>query len=287
MDLSVIIPCYNCEETLGEQLEALSTQIWDKPWEVIVADNGSTDKTADIVRAFQKKMPNLKLVDASATKGRAFARNTGVGAALGDKLAFVDGDDVVAEGWVEAIGNALEHHNFVASRHDFAKLNPPAVLATRKNAQDKGLQAYTYPPFMPHAGGCGLGIKRAVHLEMGGFNNQLVRLQDTDYCWRAQLAGYDLVFVPEATVHVRFQSEAKHIYRQARENGEANVLLYKLYRPKGMPPLDWKEGTFAWYKLVKTLPHLLNAQKRDRWLWQFGWRYGRLMGSLKHNIFAL
>ena len=287
MDLSVIIPCYNCEQTLLPQLEALSKQHWNKRWELIISNNGSTDKTAELVTTFQKKMPNLKLVDASATKGRGFARNMGVEAASSENLAFIDGDDVAAEGWVAAIGNALEQHDFVASRHDFTELNPPSVLATRKNAQDKGLQPYNYPPFLPHAGGCGLGIKREIHNQVGGFNNELVRLQDTDYCWRVQLAGYDLVFIPEATVHVRFQSEAKHIYRQARENGEANVLLYKLYRPKGMPPLDWKEGILAWSRLLQTLPHLASAEKRDRWLWQFGWRYGRLRASFKWNIFAL
>ena len=287
MDLSVIIPCYNCEQTLLPQLEALSKQQWNKTWEVIVADNASTDSTADIVRSFQANMPNLKLVDASATKGRGFARNCGVEAALGQTLAFVDGDDVVAEGWVAAIGNALEQHDFVASRHDFNELNPPSVLATRNNAQDEGLQPYTYPSFLPHAGGCGLGIRREIHAEVGGFNNDLVRLQDTDYCWRVQLAGYDLVFIPEAIVHVRFQSEAKYIYRQARENGEANVLLYKLYRPKGMPLLDWKDGVLAWSRLLQTLPHLASAEKRDRWLWQFGWRYGRLQASLKWKILAL
>ena len=40
--LSVIIPCYNAAATLGEQLTALSEQVWDQPWEVIVADNGSS-----------------------------------------------------------------------------------------------------------------------------------------------------------------------------------------------------------------------------------------------------
>lgn len=285
--LSIIIPCFNGEETLGEQLAALAAQTWDEPWEVIVADNGSTDGSAVIVETFQSQMPHLRLADASAKKGRGFARNLGVDVAHGDYLAFCDADDVVAPGWVAAIGNALKEHAFVASRFDFEALNPPEVLSSRNHAQYSSLQSYTYPPFLPHAGGCGLGVRRSVHEGVGGFSEDLVRLQDTDYCWRVQLAGYSLTFISEAAIFVRFRTEPKFIYRQARENGEANVFLYKLYRPKGMPPLSWKEGLVAWVKVAQTLPQLWNADKRNRWLWQFGWRCGRLLGSLKHRVLAL
>ncbi|MBF2059991.1 glycosyltransferase family 2 protein, partial [Fischerella thermalis] len=43
MKVSVIIPCLNAAETIGVQLEALANQQWSQPWEVIIADNGSTD----------------------------------------------------------------------------------------------------------------------------------------------------------------------------------------------------------------------------------------------------
>ena len=69
--------------------------------------------------------------------------------ASGDALVFVDADDEVAPGWLEAIGNALRVHDFVASRMDFEKLNTPAMAARmRIHPQRTGLQKLWYPPYL-------------------------------------------------------------------------------------------------------------------------------------------
>lgn len=287
MKHSVIIPCYNSAALLAEQLEALSRQRYEAPWEVIVADNGSVDDVAAVVARFTGKLPNLRLIDASARPGSAFARNEGAKVARGEQLSFIDADDVAGEGWLAAIAQALERYDFVASRHDFTRLNPPAVLASRHNRQSEGLQPYTAPPYLPHAGGCGLGIKAWLHRAVGGFDESFRSLQDTDYCWRVQLAGHELHFVPEAVVHVRFRSNPSAIYRQALRFGEANVHLYKVYRSRGMPSLSWKHGVSGWLRLVRTLPALRDPQHRGHWIWDLGWRVGRLLGSLRYRTLAL
>lgn len=287
MKHSIIIPCYNSAALLAEQLAALSCQRWDEPWEVIVADNGSTDDPAAVVARFQERLPNLRLIDASARPGAAFARNQGAKAARGEQLSFLDADDVAGEGWLAAIGAALERHDFVASRHDFSRLNPPAVLASRHNSQSEGLQRYISPPYLPHAGGCGLGIKAWLHEAVGGFDESFLCLEDTDYCWRVQLAGHALTFVPEALVHVRFRGRSREIYRQARRFAEANVRLYKVYRARGMPRLSWIHGVQGWLRLVRTFPYLRDPQRRGHWIWDLGWRIGRLLGSLRYGVLAL
>src|SRR5689334_1914994 len=79
--LSVVIPCLNAAATLGVQLEALIGQSWPGGWEVIVADNGSTDGSREIVESYRGRLPDLKLVDASDRRGQAHARNLGAAAA--------------------------------------------------------------------------------------------------------------------------------------------------------------------------------------------------------------
>jgi len=287
MKLSVIIPCYNAAETIAEQLEALAQQEWSEAWEVIVADNGSTDRSMEIAQQYEGRLPGFRIVDASAKRGAAHALNVAVRAARGEAVAFCDADDVVAPGWVAAIGEALSRYDFVASRFDTEKLNPPWVQASHANPQRDGLNQYRYPPYLPHAGGCGLGVKRALHEAVGGFDESLPILHDTDYCWRLQLAGVELHFVPEAVVYVRYRSTLRGIYRQARGYAEYNVILYKRYRPLGMPKLSWRRGARAWVRLFKHLPRIRSKGGLAAWTWQLGWRVGRLQGSLKYRVLAL
>ena len=272
---------------LAEQLEALARQVWSEPWEIIVADNGSTDDTAAIFERYRVRLPSLRLVDASDRRGAAHSRNVGARAARGEMLAFIDADDVAAPDWVSAIGQAVATHGFVCSRFEFDQLNDPWAVSIRAPAQDAGVQVYRYPPFLPHAGGCGLGIRRDLHEAVGGFDEALPALEDTDYCFRVQLRGTPLCFAPDAVVHIRYRTTLHSIYAQARCWGKMNVLLYKRYRPLGMPALTWQSGMSAWWRLLTSLPFQRTQLSFARWLWRFGWRLGRLQGCLEYRVLAL
>jgi glycosyltransferase involved in cell wall biosynthesis len=285
--LSVVIPCRDAEATLGVQLAALATQRWEGEWEVIVADNGSTDGSRAVAESFHGRLPGLRVIDAGERPGPAHARNRGAAAASGEALLFCDADDEVAPGWLAALGWALARHDFVASRYEFAKLNPPRVARTRPESQSAGLNAYTYPPFLPHAGGGGLGVKAALHRAVGGFDETMPVLEDTDYCWRLQLAGTPLVYVPDALVHVRSRHDLGGMFRQNLVFGEGNVAIFKKYRPLGMPRLGPGPGLLRWAKLVASAPRLATAVGRAAWLSQLGWRLGRLQGCFKHRVAAL
>lgn len=285
MKLSVIIPCFNAADTIAVQLEALANQNWSEPWEVIVSDNGSTDDTVAVAEQYQSKMA-LRVVDSSDRKGAAHARNVGVLAAASEAIAFCDADDEVAPGWVAAMGTALSCYDFVACRREYEKLNEPWALKYRKLSQVDGLQEYTDPPFLPHASSSTIGVKRSVHEAVGGFDETLLRLQDTDYCWRIQLAGIELHFVPDAVVHYRFRPTLKGNFHQTRLWGEYNVLLYKKYRSLGMPPISWKHGVRAWWLLLSRLPQIHSQEGRVKWVRRFARRLGRLYGCIKYRVVA-
>ena len=287
VQLSVIIPCHNAAATLGYQLEALLSQQWHERWEVIAVDNGSTDTTRQVIEAFQKRMPNLRYIYADERHSAAYARNIGVIHAQANNIAFCDADDEVASGWVAAMGEALKTHDFIASRWDTIKLNPASIRGSRKNGQENSLQQYTYPHYLPHAGGCGLGVKRSIHLQHNGFDEDMKLLEDTDYCWRLQLAGHTLTFIPDALIYIRYRENLTGTFRQALGYGEYNVLLYKRYRKHGMPALSLKPGLYAWLHLIEHLRYLSNKQSRSKWIRQLGWRLGRLRGSVRYGVLAL
>ncbi len=287
LKLSVVIPCLNAAATLGVQLAAVAAQAWDGDWEVIVADNGSTDGSQGVVEGYRDRLPGLKLVDAADRRGQAHARNLGAAAATGDAFLFCDADDEVAPGWLAALGRELAKHDFVACRYDNEKLNPVWVQRTHLNPQRDGLTRYDYPPFLPHAGGGGLGVTRRAHEAVGGFDETLPALEDTDFCWRLQLAGFQLHFAPEAVVNIRHRGDLGGIYRQGVSYGLHNVLIYQRYQGRGMPRLGWLPGLRKWASLLLRTPLLLLSQEgRARWLWQLGWRVGRIQGCFRYRVVA-
>ena len=280
--LSVIIPCYNAADTIGVQLAALASQTCGGPWEVIVADNGSMDGTREVVARYRDRLPNLRIADASARGGSAYARNTGARLATGDRFVFCDADDEVAPGWLAAMSQALTEHDFVASRFDLRKLNSEWLqYVYGYHPQQDGVTTLPYPPYLPHAGGSGLGIKKAVHDAIGGFDESLPFLQDTEYCIKAQLAGgVKLHFVGEAVLHVRYRNTAKGVFRQARSWAQYNVLMYQRYRTPGTREY-WR-----WRQHVKEWTHLLRKIRDfdQHWLRLLGWQIGKLIGSLKYRV---
>jgi len=278
---------YNGGDTIANQFDALARQEWNSAWEVIVSDNGSTDGSLAIVENYKGVLPNLRIVDSSDRQSRAHARNIGAIAATGEAFLFLDQDDEVAPGWLAAMSEAISKYDFIACRVDTEKLNVSWVQQARLNRQRDGLMKYLYPPFLSHAAGCTLGVRRSIHEMVNGFDESFFSLDDTDYCWRIQLTGMRLHFVPDAVLHYRYRKTFGEIYRQAREYAEENVLLYKKYRSFGMPALSWKDSAPYWLSLVKRLPKIHSRGELAKWIWDFGWRIGRLKGSIKYQVFAL
>lgn len=287
MEASVVIPAYNAEKTVEKQLDALGHQDWDGKWEVIVADNGSTDRTREVVKNYATRDHRVRLVDASGRPGAGHARNVGVRTASGECLLFCDADDEVGDGWLAAMVNATRHHGFVASRLEADTLSPESALKMRRCPQQSGLQTYNYPPYMPHAATAGLGVLREIHERVGGFDESFYRLEDTDYCFRIQLANVQLHFEPAALVHMRFRSTTRETCRQARGYGEYNVKLYARYRKHGMPALPLRTGLRRWRRILRHAPSALHGGDKEQWLWSLHWSLGRVVGCLKYGVLAL
>lgn len=97
--VSVIIPIYQNESTILRCLESVHNQTWTN-LEIIVIDDGSTDKGYSIVKKFcDKRLKVFKQVN----KGVSFARNFGLKEATGDYLTFVDGDDYIEKDYISSL----------------------------------------------------------------------------------------------------------------------------------------------------------------------------------------
>lgn len=101
-NVSVIIPTYNRANVLGRAVRSVLDQDY-RDFEIIVVDDGSTDNTEQVVRAFDK--PQIKYVRHEKNMGPAVARNTGIGHARGKYIAFQDSDD---EWFPEKLGRQVQ-----------------------------------------------------------------------------------------------------------------------------------------------------------------------------------
>jgi glycosyltransferase involved in cell wall biosynthesis len=289
MKLSVIIPCYNGAKTIGAQLEALTRQQWDGPWEVIVADNGSTDESLAIVEQYIEKLPGLRIVEAAAIRTQPHALNVGARAATGELLLFCDADDQVDEGWLAAMAVALSKHDFVACRTDARKLNPPWI-ANRGSSQEKGLRGLEYAPQLRYAGSGTIGVKRSLLLEtIGGFDESMKTYFDNFFCVQLQLAGTELHFVPDAVLHLRHRSSLRALFHQGLGYGEYQPVMYKKLVALGVPKLSrpWRVGIDHWRGLLAGILRARNKTRLANCAFALGFQLGRLKGSIKHRVVFL
>jgi len=108
--ISVIAPAYNVEKYILECLSSLKEQTFDS-YEIIVVNDGSTDRTLEVINDFVKANESLNIVVITQPNaGLSAARNTGIAAARGEYLLFVDSDD-----WIEGASSLREFYDLAKS----------------------------------------------------------------------------------------------------------------------------------------------------------------------------
>ena len=282
--VSVIVPCLDAEDWLEEQLAALAAQTYEGDWELLLVDNGCSDGSIEIARAWQGRLP-LRIVEASDRRSLNHARNAGAAAARGDFLAFCDADDVVRPDWLAALVAAGAEADIVGGTTDLEALNPPLYRAWRPDepatelASDQGFLPYV------SGGNCGMWARVARELRWdGGFD---FGSSDLEFCWRAQLADYRLAFTPDAVICQRYKRRIRDLARQYYRYGRSGPTLYRRFRDHGMPRDN--RASMWWYRwLAEHLGHLTESRaRRGNWVRIAAFRVGRLSGSLRTRTLYL
>jgi glycosyltransferase involved in cell wall biosynthesis len=284
---SVIIPCRNVGRTIGEQLQALVCQRYAGEFEVVVVDDGSTDDTVEVAKQYVDRIPGLRIVNNANPTNVARARNVGIAEASGDVLLFCDGDDVVSHDWLRAMVDVAHGATVLAAgRSELRLLNPDWTRRARGLDQQHGL--LEWDEYLPHAGGGNLAVSRDTLDRIGLFDESYaLRLNEAaDFCWRAQLAGVPLVFVPAGVIHIRLRSTLRGQFRQALGWGECSVALHRKFSAHGLPPPKRLRGMFAWLRLPVRLIGVRDRGALAKWLHLAGWKAGRAIGSVRYGYFA-
>jgi glycosyltransferase involved in cell wall biosynthesis len=177
--LSIVIPTYNEAEFLPILLESIKKQTF-KDYEVIVADAKSTDKTREIAGFY-----GCTVVDGGSP---SVGRNRGADAAKGDIILFLDADVV------------LERKDFLKTTvWEFQKKDFAIATCIIVPMSDKKLDKYFHKfynnytkilrPFLPHAPGFCIFVKKSIHERIGGFDEKIKLAEDHDYAIRSAKCG--------------------------------------------------------------------------------------------------
>jgi len=127
--VSIMMPCFNAEQTLPMALASLRAQSHEN-WEAVVVDDGSSDRTWDLLQGFDE--PRLRLERFDANLGRGAARHQCLEMARGDFLSFLDADD-----WL--FPNKLEHQVALMREHPELTVSSGACVITDAEGEAVGL----------------------------------------------------------------------------------------------------------------------------------------------------
>ncbi len=229
------MPARNAARWIGEQLEALSRQTFDGEWEVIVADNGSTDATRQIASSWADRLPRLQVIDASQKVGANHARNCGVAVATGRLFAFCDADDVASSTWLAHMVDAGERAPFLGGPLDLTTLNDERQRHWYGQG-DRVAGIRPFPGFFPFVTSANLGLRAELARELVPFDTRLVGAgDDVALSWSAALRGHRAVEVPDAVMHYRLRPAGVRSWRHYYLYGQRQVTLYRYYAELGMP----------------------------------------------------
>ncbi|MGV3016620.1 glycosyltransferase family 2 protein [Rothia sp. 88186D007BW] len=289
---SIIIPCYNSAKTLDMQLESLSRQINAEPFEVVVVDNCSTDDTQKVALKWMYIL-DLRIVEALKHQGVSYARNRGISLAKGDKLIFLDADDVVPPEYVSYCQRSLEEYPLCVMGFDpvddlefSAGLQHVLSLISHKSLEYRPPLPGEEDPNWPILPGGSFGARRSVMFDMGGFDiSTEPGAEDNDLAFRLLEAGYDLRVQRSTTIAYRISTKPRPLslyYRRAK----STALLAERYK-------KWSYGPFASHSpllaIVKTLASgvriiVMNPSRIKSWTPRLATDIGIMSGWINYRL---
>jgi glycosyltransferase involved in cell wall biosynthesis len=258
--VSIIIPVKNFERTIEKTFEHLLKVDYPRDsWEWVIADGGSTDKTIEIIKDWQKRYPFIKLAEIPNCPSPGYARNKALETTKGEYLFFTDADCAPNKEWViemlkhfqrdpkiAAVGgevytlkvdsnNLVEawcqhfRFNMVSPRYEFIKEGYyPDFPKEPKPSDIGGHKGYFF-------GTCNVAYRRAAMDEIGVKFWDRPTGEDMNLSYECRRAGFKFYFAPKAKVDHMHRADLKALRKVWVAYGQAHLpLIDKYVKRKGL-----------------------------------------------------
>lgn len=231
MFFSIIIPLYNRPQEISELLGTLTQQTYTQ-FEVLVIEDGSTNKADTIVQAFTDKL-DIKYFE-KPNEGQGFTRNFGFERAKGDYFIIFDSDCLIPANYLQIVNDSLTtkwldayggpdgaHPSFTPLQKaiSYSMTSPFTTGGIRGNK--KGIGQF-------HPRSFNMGVSRQVWKKAGGFI--ITRLgEDIEYSIRIHSLGYKIGLIPDAIVYHKRRTDFVKFFKQIHFFGRARINIYKFF----------------------------------------------------------
>jgi glycosyltransferase involved in cell wall biosynthesis len=226
--VSILIPAYNSEEWIAETLRSAISQTWPRK-EIIVVDDGSSDRTAEVARRFASKEVSVVTQE---NGGAAAARNRALQLSQGDYIQWLDADDLLAPDKIEkqlaALGSAANKRILLSApwayfsyRTNRARFVPnslhqdlsPVEWLLRKMGENLHMQTGTWL------------TSRELTDAAGPWDTRMISDDDGEYYCRVLLASEGTRFVPESKVFYRITPASRWSFVGTSDKKKKALLL--------------------------------------------------------------
>jgi GT2 family glycosyltransferase len=233
---TVVVCSFNGESTIRDTLDGLSALEYPT-YDVIVVDDGSTDRTAQISAEYPVR------VISTENGGLSSARNIGMNAATGDIVAYIDDDAYPDSDWLCYLALTFLDSQFAGVGGP--NLAPPgdgAIAECVSNAPGGPVQVLLSDTEAEHIPGCNMAFRRDALQEINGFDPMFRAAgDDVDLCWRLQDRGHSIGFNPAAMVWHHRRNSIRDYWKQQVGYGKAEALLERKWPEKynGLGHITW------------------------------------------------
>src|SRR5689334_23489371 len=225
--ISVIVCTFNGSRTLAGCLESLLRLDYPN-YEVIIVNDGSTDSTAEIATSYGFR------VITTENRGLSSARHTGLRAATGEIVAYIDDDASADPHWLRYMAGT-----FMNTRHvgvggpNIAPATDGRIAECVAHSPGNPVHILLSDSEAEHIPGCNMAFRKVALEAIGGFDPQFrIAGDDVDVCWRLQQRGWTLGYSPGAMVWHHRRNSIRAYWKQQYNYGKAESFLEKKWPEK-------------------------------------------------------